>query len=71
MIILNTRVRQRRIACAMKQGELSRITGVGRSTISDLENGKSEPGIITALLIAKALHCRVEDIFCLEGEENQ
>lgn len=44
--------------------QLSAVSGVPVSTISDVERG-TEPRIITALLIAKALNVQVERLWFL------
>ena len=49
----------------MKQDTLARIAGIGRSTISEIENGKRIPRVDTAILIAKALGNTVEEIWDL------
>lgn len=46
--------------------ELARISQVSVSTISEIEAGKHIPRIDTALMIATALGCKVEELFFLE-----
>lgn len=65
MEILLRQIRQRK---GITQDKLAREVGVGRSTISDIETGKHIPRVDIALSIARALNCRVEDIFTLEGD---
>lgn len=48
------------------QEQLARISGVSRHTISEIELDKRVPGLKTALLLAHALKCPVEDIFMLK-----
>lgn len=50
------------------QEQLSRISGVSRHTISEIELEKRVPSLKTALLLAKALQCPVEEIFILQKE---
>ena len=45
------------------QEQLARISGVSRHTISEIELDKRVPELRTALLLARALKCSVEDIF--------
>lgn len=48
------------------QEQLSRRSGVTRKTIDHIENGVTQaPSVYTALLLAKALSVKVEDIFIL------
>ena len=47
----------------MSISELSRRTGLSRVTIADIENGKSDPKVKTALKICKALNEDPNDIF--------
>lgn len=48
------------------QEQLARISGVSRHTISEIELDKRVPELKTALLLARALKCPVEDIFFLK-----
>ncbi len=48
------------------QEQLARISGVSRHTISEIELDKRVPELRTALLLARALKCSVEDIFFLK-----
>lgn len=50
----------------ISQEQLSRISGVSRHTISEIELKKRVPSLKTALLLAKSLKCSVEDIFMLK-----
>lgn len=49
----------------MSQTDLSRKTGISKHAISEIELCKREPKLKTALLIASALGCKVEDIFSI------
>lgn len=49
------------------QEELSRSSKVGRTTISDIENGRYMCTIDSALRISKALDTPVEEIFYLDA----
>ncbi len=57
-------VRQR---LQMRQRELAEAIGVSRQTLSSIESGETVPSTQIALALARALRCRVEDIFALEG----
>jgi putative transcriptional regulator len=51
------------------QQELAIQLDVSRQTIHSIENGKFNPSVKLALLIAKFFECRVEDIFYLINED--
>ena len=63
------RVTQYRDAKTMTQAALARVCGLTRQAISAIEAGTYFPNSIAALRIAKALDCKVEDLFVLPGEE--
>ena len=50
----------------ISQEQLSRKSGVSRHAISEIELHKRVPSLKTALLLANALKCPVEDIFFLK-----
>lgn len=52
----------------ISQEQLSRMSGVSRHAISEIELNKRVPSLKTALCLAKALKCPVEDIFMLKKE---
>ena len=64
MRIVN-RVKQYRKAARMTQSQLAESSGVSRQTISDIEIGKHEPTITVALLLARALGVKVDNLFKL------
>ena len=48
------------------QDTLALYSGITKTTINHIENEQSSnPKVYTALLLAKALHVKVEDIFAL------
>lgn len=58
------RVRQCRLrAMVAKQGELAKMTGIARSTLSALENNRLFLSSPYALLIAEALGCGLDDLY--------
>jgi molybdate-binding protein/DNA-binding XRE family transcriptional regulator len=67
---LQNRVRAHRLARGWSQGELAVRTGVSRTGISSIEMGRFVPSAATALTLAAAFGCRVEDVFSLATEEN-
>ncbi len=56
-------VRQYRRKLGMTQEKLSEISGIGRTTISNIETERYIPGVDVALRLAKALNTRVENLF--------
>ena len=64
MRIVN-KVKQYRKAAHMTQSQLAESSGVSRQTISDIEIGKHEPTITVALLLARAMGVKVDNLFKL------
>ena len=64
MRIIN-KVKQYRKAAHMTQSQLAERSGVSRQTISDIETGKHDPTISVALLLARALGVKVDNLFKL------
>lgn len=62
---LVNRLRERRRERGWSQIALARRAGVARQTVSGIEGGLYGPGLDVALRLARALSCRVEDIFDL------
>lgn len=60
------RLKDIRLKRGINQEALSRLSGVSRQTISDIESGSAKVNttIGTLLKLADALHCKVTDIFC-------
>ena len=52
------------------QNELAKALGVSRQTILAIENGKFNPSVRLAMLIAQYFDLSVEDIFLLEGRND-
>lgn len=63
MIVLLRKIRKEK---NLTQFSVADMANIGRSTISDIETGRRVPGVDIALHIARALDCKVEDIFKLE-----
>ena len=64
MRIVN-KVKQYRKAARMTQSQLAERAGVSRQTISDIETGKHDPTISVALLLARDLGVKVDNLFKL------
>jgi molybdate-binding protein/DNA-binding XRE family transcriptional regulator len=60
-------LRRRRASCGWSQQELARRSGLSRAEISAIETGRLIPSTVTALALAAALECHVEDLFRLGG----
>lgn len=43
--------------------QLSKMTGIGKSTLNNIENGKTSPTLFQLELIAIALDVRITDLF--------
>ncbi|MBV9929988.1 MAG: helix-turn-helix transcriptional regulator [Alphaproteobacteria bacterium] len=65
---LANRLRELRLERDLTQAALAELVGVSRKTINTVENGVFVPSTTLALKLARALGCRVEDIFTLEQE---
>jgi putative transcriptional regulator len=53
----------------LSQEQLGALAGVTRQTISSIETGLYNPSALLALLLARCLEKRVEDLFFLEEEK--
>lgn len=67
---MKTLIREKRIKFGMTQEELSQKVDVSRQTIISLEKGKYKPSLVLAHKLAQTFHCKIEDIFIFEGDEN-
>lgn len=64
---LRNSLKDERTRHGLTQAELAERVAVSRKTINTVENGVFVPSTTLALKLARALACRVEDIFQLEG----
>ncbi len=55
----------------ISQGELARLTGVSQSAISDIENNKRNPSLLTITLIAEALQLPVDALMQSKLDETK
>ena len=62
---IENKVKQYRKAARMTQSQLAERAGVSRQTISDIETGKHDPTISVALLLARAMGVKVDNLFKL------
>lgn len=65
---VRNRLRSIRTRLGLSQQELALAAGVTRQTIGGLEAGHYAPSAAVALRLARALGCRVEELFWLEEE---
>jgi putative transcriptional regulator len=63
---LCNRLRVARAEKTLSQEQLALLAGVTRQTISSIETGQYNPSALLALLLARRLDKRVEDLFFLE-----
>jgi putative transcriptional regulator len=63
---LGANLKDVRTAAGLTQAELAERVGVSRKTINTVENGVFVPSTLLALKLAKALKCKVEDLFFLD-----
>lgn len=65
---LQNELRAVRLRLGLSQQELAQAAGVTRQTIGGIEGGLYSPSATVALRLARALGCRVEDLFWLDEE---
>ena len=58
-----TQLRKMMVLCDMKCKDLCDATGLSRSSVSKYMSGEREPSLSNAKLIAKALNCKIDDLF--------
>ncbi|WP_440991428.1 helix-turn-helix transcriptional regulator [Haloarchaeobius baliensis] len=63
---MTNRVRERREARGMTQGELAAAVDVTRQSINAIERGRYDPSLELALKLAEEFDCSVEQLFELE-----
>lgn len=67
---MKTRIKEYRARLGLTQEKLAAMVGVRRETIIFLEQGKYNPSLRLAWLIARSLGVSIEDIFTFEDEES-
>ncbi len=63
---LSNRLKVARAEKSLSQEDLAALAGVTRQTISSIETGQYNPSALLALVLARRLQKRVEDLFFLE-----
>ena len=67
--MLKNKVKELRARHNFSQSELGERVGVTRQTIGFIEKGEFAPSITLSLRLAKHLGVTVDELFWLEGEE--
>ena len=65
---IKNRIRVLRFEKHMTQEELAIRVGVSRQTIMSIENGNTNPSVLLAFKIAKALEAEITEVFEVEGK---
>ena len=65
---LCNRLKVARAENSLSQEQLASLAGVTRQTISSIETGQYNPSALLALVLARRLDKRFEDLFFLEDE---
>ena len=66
---LCNRLRVARAEKTLSQEQLGLLAGVTRQTISSIETGQYNPSALLALVLARRLDKRVEELFYLEEKQ--
>ncbi|MEA3322497.1 MAG: helix-turn-helix transcriptional regulator [Bacillota bacterium] len=69
--MLCNRVKELRARHGFSQSELGSLVGVTRQTIGFIEKGEFSPSIALSLRIAKHLKVTADELFWLEGEDEE
>ena len=67
-LVLKNRLKVARAERGLSQGDLAKLVGVSRQTISQIERGDYSPSVTLALKLAKLCQVSVEDIFSYEED---
>lgn len=61
--IFRVRVEELRKARGLSKRKLSKLSGLGRSTITEIETGyRGNPTCITLIKLSKALNCAIDEL---------
>lgn len=69
--MLKSHLKEYRAKFNMNQSELANRVGVTRQTIGFIEKGTISPSITLVLKLCRVFQCKVEDLFELEGIEDE
>ncbi|QGP92210.1 helix-turn-helix protein [Neomoorella glycerini] len=64
---MRTALRRVRLQAGLTQSELARRVGLTRASYTNIEKGRKNPSVGTALRIARALNRPVEELFADES----
>jgi putative molybdopterin biosynthesis protein len=64
---IDNRLRSRRQAAGLSQKQLAQMAGITRQAVSAVEANQYSPATSVALQLARALRCRVEDLFSVKS----
>ena len=67
-LVLKNRLKVARAEKGLSQGDLAKVVGVSRQTISSLEKGRYNPSILLAFKIARCFGQSIEEIFLYEED---
>ena len=67
-LVLRNRFKVARADTNMSQGDLAKLGGGSRQTISSLEKGRYNPSILLAFKIARCFGQNIEEIFLYEED---
>ncbi|MHA6259417.1 helix-turn-helix transcriptional regulator [Sporosarcina sp. CAU 1771] len=67
--MLNNRLKELRARHSFTQIELAKRVGVTRQSIGFIEKGEFSPSVTLSLKLARALDCDINELFWLEGDE--
>ena len=62
-LVLKNRLKETRAEKSLSQGELAKLVGVSRQTISSIETGQFSPTAKLALVLCIALDKKFEELF--------
>ncbi len=60
---MNERLKERRNAQGLSQGDLAKMVGVSRQTVNMIESGEYNPTLALCLRLSHTLHCTLNDLF--------
>lgn len=64
---IDNRLREKRQALGLSQKQLAEMAGITRQAVCAVESNQYSPATSVALQLARALHCRVEELFSLKS----
>lgn len=65
-MIICLKIKDIRVSKGIKLKQLSYKTGISTSHLSDIENNNKMPSLIYAILIARTLNVKIEEIYIIK-----